>query len=456
MSSPPVAPPWACADGTCRVRIFRARLWPAGFLALAASVFLLQSPPARGQFPIRQIPRLAPIAQAPAASPPANTLPSLAAAAPQPAQTPHPAVARIVVPEKGAVSYGSGALVDVRGAFGLVVTNWHVVRDAAGQIGVEFPGGFKSPAQVVKTDRDWDLAALSIYRPPMSPIAVTGVPPQLGEWLTIAGYGSGDYRAASGSLANYVSPSPDLPQEMLDVARVEARQGDSGGPILNQRGELCGVLFGAGHGYTNGSYGGRVLKFLASIVPGGSPGSDLAPPLDALAAGASPAGSPPPQATALHQPQPPPAGGWELRDVQPQSVASDGALTPIQQTTDPPLLAPPPPDELTERYGHSPSLSGLTPPEPRVAVAPAAADALAESPALIHSALPPRIAVPPTAAGVDLNQAPPAALAAAIWKQVGGATTLDQGKTLLALVGVLSLLILGWHLSSQREPDHEE
>ena len=46
--------------------------------------------------------------------------------------TPHPAVARIIVPENGATAYGSGTLVDVREQFGLVITNWHVVRDGQG------------------------------------------------------------------------------------------------------------------------------------------------------------------------------------------------------------------------------------------------------------------------------------------------------------------------------------
>ena len=77
----------------------------------------------------------------------------------------------------------------------------------------------------------------------------------------------------------------------------EARQGDSGGPILNERGELAGVLFGSGPGYTSGSYGGRVLQFLATVVPGGAPGSDA---LAANAPASSPA-APPPQATALHE-----------------------------------------------------------------------------------------------------------------------------------------------------------
>jgi hypothetical protein len=48
---------------------------------------------------------------------------------------------------------------------------------------------------------------------------------------------------------------------------VEARQGDSGGPIFNQRGQLAGVLFGAGQGTTLGSFGGRVQSFLATLAP---------------------------------------------------------------------------------------------------------------------------------------------------------------------------------------------
>jgi hypothetical protein len=48
---------------------------------------------------------------------------------------------------------------------------------------------------------------------------------------------------------------------------VEARQGDSGGPIFNQRGELAGVLFGAGQGTTLGSFAPRVSTFLSTLAP---------------------------------------------------------------------------------------------------------------------------------------------------------------------------------------------
>ena len=181
-------------------------------------------------------------------------------------QQPHPAVARIVVPEGEATSYGSGTLVDVRDQYGLVVTNWHVVRDGTGEVEVIFPDGFRSKARPLKVDADWDLAALVIWRPTAAAVKLAASAPQPGEQLTICGYGSGNYRAATGRCTQYYAPAENLPQHMVELD-VEARQGDSGGPIFNARGELAGVLFGAGQGTTLGSFGGRVENFLASLAP---------------------------------------------------------------------------------------------------------------------------------------------------------------------------------------------
>ena len=180
--------------------------------------------------------------------------------------TPHPAVARIIVPESGATAYGSGTLVDVRDQFGLVITNWHVVRDSQGTVEVVFPSGFRSHARPLKVDSDWDLAALVIWRPPIEPVNVSAIPPQPGDPLTIHGYGQGQYRIATGRCTAYYAPQLNFPREMVELD-VEARQGDSGGPIFNQRGELAGVLFGAGEGTTIGSFAPRVESFLASLAP---------------------------------------------------------------------------------------------------------------------------------------------------------------------------------------------
>jgi len=177
-------------------------------------------------------------------------------------QTPHPAVVRVIVPERNGSSLGSGALVALSPSHGLVVTNWHVVEDAAGEVIVKFPSGFRSLATILGTDRDWDLAALAIDRPPgIAPIPLARNAPRPGELLWIAGYGRGSYRTSAGRCTQYVAPGRNLPFEMVELDTA-ARKGDSGGPILNQRGELAGVLFGAGWGRTAGTYCGRVRWFL--------------------------------------------------------------------------------------------------------------------------------------------------------------------------------------------------
>jgi hypothetical protein len=161
---------------------------------------------------------------------------------------------------------GSGSLIHVTKQFGVVLTNWHVVRNAPGAVEVVFPNGAHYQATVMKMDKTWDLAALAIWRPDVEPITIANQAPQPGEPLTIAGYGSGTYREATGRFTQFVAPSQKHSFEMVELS-AEARQGDSGGPILNARGELTGVLLGAGHGATIGSYCGRVEIFLADVTP---------------------------------------------------------------------------------------------------------------------------------------------------------------------------------------------
>ena len=203
-------------------------------------------------------------------------------------QTPHPAVVRVIAPERDGASLGSGILVDVSATHGLVITNWHVVRDAAGNVIVSFPDGFKTPGYVIKTDKDWDLAAVAIWRPRVAPVTISTQPPRPGDMLTIAGYGPGPYRALSGRCTEYLSPGAGFPYEIVRIA-ARARQGDSGGPIFNSRGELAGVLFGEGGGDTSGSYCGRVRVFLDSI---GGIGTPQLPKTMITAAPAAPAAAP--------------------------------------------------------------------------------------------------------------------------------------------------------------------
>ena len=188
---------------------------------------------------------------------------------PPAAQTPHPAVVRVTSIDHDGASLGSGVLVAVNQTHGLVITNFHVVRDTTGQILVSFPDGFTSGAVVLKTDSTWDLAALAIWRPNAQPARLATAPPRPGEVLTIAGYGRDSYRAVSGYCKGYLSPAENTPNELVEVEDAAARQGDSGGPIFNARGEVAGVLFGSNDSvftgqYTLGSYCGRVCRFVAA------------------------------------------------------------------------------------------------------------------------------------------------------------------------------------------------
>ncbi len=183
-------------------------------------------------------------------------------------QTPHPAVVRIVAAEQGSASLGSGVLVDANREQAIVLTNWHVVRDSRSAVLVQFPDGFQTAGTVVRMDEAWDLAAVVIWRPPATPVPLAATPPAPGDLLTIAGYGRGPYRAQTGRCTEYLSPAAGYPKEFVELS-AGARQGDSGGPILNERGELAGVLFGQNSGRTIGSCSTRLRTFLASVGSSG-------------------------------------------------------------------------------------------------------------------------------------------------------------------------------------------
>lgn len=317
----------------------------------------------------------------------------------------HPAVVRVTVPDKAGRSHGSGALVAVTERYGLVLTNWHVVRDAAAPPTVVFPDGFQSAATIARIDRDWDLAALVIWRPRADPIALAAVPPRPGEPLAIAGYGKGQYRVDTGRCTQYLSPGRQHPFELVELS-ASARQGDSGGPIFNARGELAGVLFGSAFGRTTGSHSGRVRQFLAPLW------NDFhrLPEADTMIA-------------ARPQPGPPVASIQGVRPVPGRSApgissgAATGAVARRPSGSAPsaapglPALAPPPPpgpQAGTDAIAGSGRPPPDSTPEPWVASTPAAPDAIAEPP------------VPPSRS--------------------------EQLKTILAAIGILALVFHGVRL----------
>jgi hypothetical protein len=368
----------------------------------------------------------------------------------------HPAVVRIVAPGRDSISYGSGSLVAKNGKHGLVITNWHVINELTGQLMVVFPDGFQSAGTVLKADKDWDLAAITIWRPTAEPLALATAAPQQGETLTIAGYGSGKYRSTSGKCTQYVAPGPKFPFEIVELAAT-ARQGDSGGPIFNSRGELAGVLFGEGHGRTAGSYCGRVQWFLSSVVP--SAELDGGKSMIANRDLQSPSGSSSPGGRVVAQTVSVTAG---------MPGASLASVLPVTR----PAAAPPAVEPLfrsASSLGRTQTADTLPrpvrPTTPAVGVLNPGISTAGISTAGISA--PPRssrMADPVQYAASRLSSGEPAAAPQVPqrktvgWTDVAGDTRGEQLKTIFAAVGVAALLLhsLSWLGSESRQPAAEK
>ncbi len=187
----------------------------------------------------------------------------------------YPAVAKIVgrgdadpsdSQENYALFYGSGVYVAEVEDLGIVLTNWHVVSEARGNLNVRF-GSFQSPGTVIMADTSWDIAAIAIYKPPFLPIPISLEVPQIGDELWVAGFGQTSdldgFQLSSGPVIRYCCPDEKalLPGETIQIG-TGIRHGDSGGPILNKYGELAGLLWGSDGYMALGTFCLRLQAFL--------------------------------------------------------------------------------------------------------------------------------------------------------------------------------------------------
>lgn len=188
-------------------------------------------------------------------------------------------IARIENTTAAGSSYGSGTLVDTDRLSGLVVTCAHLFRDGTGTITVMFPESSRHTARLIKIDHDADLAAVSISAPAMAPIELAQNFPQQGDPLVSCGYGSdGRLWCNRGQALGYVTMLGGHGRETLELSG-SARQGDSGGPVLDSHGHLVAVLFGTNGRVVDATFCGRVRQFLQGLSPrfGGKAADNAAP-----------------------------------------------------------------------------------------------------------------------------------------------------------------------------------
>jgi S1-C subfamily serine protease len=138
---------------------------------------------------------------------------------------------------------GSGFVVD---ASGLILTNHHVVEGAR-SVTVRFSNGATREAQVLGTDRGNDLALVKVDLPanvPVLPLADSSQV-QVGEVAVAVGSPFGLEQSVTQGIVSAVNrtwaPGNGRVRRNLLQTDTPLNPGNSGGPLLNARGEVIGI-----------------------------------------------------------------------------------------------------------------------------------------------------------------------------------------------------------------------
>jgi S1-C subfamily serine protease len=149
--------------------------------------------------------------------------------------------------QKQEVGGGSGFIVS---SDGMVLTNKHVVSDGTADYTVLTNDGKKYPAKVLAKDSVQDLAIIKIEGSNF-PVVKLGDSSklQIGQTVITIGNALGEFRntvsvgVISGLGRTITASGGDLIETIEDVIQTDAaiNQGNSGGPLLNLKGEVIGV-----------------------------------------------------------------------------------------------------------------------------------------------------------------------------------------------------------------------
>jgi serine protease Do len=159
-------------------------------------------------------------------------------------------------PRRG-TSFGTGFVIS---GDGYVLTNHHVVEDAS-EIIVHLSDRRELTAKVVGTDPSSDIALLKVEATSL-PVLAIGDSRTLkpGQWVLAIGSPFGfDHSVTAGVVSGLGRPSIDGSQRYVPFIQTDVaiNRGNSGGPLLNTRGEVVGVnsqIFSNSGGYMGVSF----------------------------------------------------------------------------------------------------------------------------------------------------------------------------------------------------------
>ncbi|MGC8881069.1 MAG: S1C family serine protease [Minisyncoccia bacterium] len=150
--------------------------------------------------------------------------------------------------QKQEVSSGSGFIVDSRG---YIITNRHVVSDESAEYTVLTNDGKKYPAKVIARDPVEDFAVLKIEANNLTPLKLGDSKKiEIGESVIVIGNALGEFRntvsvGVISGLYRTIQAADSFGniQTLNDVIQTDAaiNRGNSGGPVLNLKGEVVGM-----------------------------------------------------------------------------------------------------------------------------------------------------------------------------------------------------------------------
>ena len=168
--------------------------------------------------------------------PPIMTMPELVARVEK-------SVVRIIVRSPQGASVGSGFVIDSDGS---IMTNYHVIEGASSAV-VEFDTGEKADViGFTKVDKVRDLAIIKIHQDPkrLQQLPVAPALPEKGEKVAAFGAPRGLPFTASDGIISAIRHSPEfnLRKEGTYLqTTTPVSPGNSGGPLINMRGEVVGI-----------------------------------------------------------------------------------------------------------------------------------------------------------------------------------------------------------------------
>jgi S1-C subfamily serine protease len=169
---------------------------------------------------------------------------------------------KLVFPGNGFSHGGSGVYLGDR----YVATAHHVPEGTSGRGVVHFRDGTQIGCTVNGRDTQWDQCILTLDKehPTLPGVDIASINPKVGDELYSVGFGQG-FRIFGGQVTGF-SGNGSGAFDWVNHQQASV-QGDSGGPIFNQTGQLIGCLWGCGAGETVGTTTSRFRLFVKPLFP---------------------------------------------------------------------------------------------------------------------------------------------------------------------------------------------